>query len=186
MAEYFSKFVNGSLRVLFLPILVVAAGFLVNRFMYNLSILNLILFIFFIAAFILFYLAMKKGCDKKKLLIITSLFGLIIRLIWIFSLDNRPVSDFLGMFERSGAFLQGDYSMFHGDSYYARYPHMTITVLYFALVRLFSSNPLITLKVINVILSTVDIFLIYLIVKEVFSSEKKGLWVDFWRLFLHR
>lgn len=178
MSDNFSRFVNMALRILFVPIIVVTAVFLM-RYIGGFNILNLILLIFFTGAFALFYLAMKKGVDKKKLLIITIIFGLIVRLIWVLSLDNGPVSDFLGMYERSELFLQGDYSMFHGTNYYARYPHMTVTVLYFALIRIISSNPIFTLKIINAVLSTLGVFLIYLIVKEVFDSEDKGLWGAF-------
>ncbi|WDC85236.1 hypothetical protein PL321_07210 [Caloramator sp. mosi_1] len=112
------------------------------------------------------------------------MFGAALRFFWILSLDNRPVSDFAGMYIRSGMFLKGDYSMFHDKNYYARFPHMTVTVLYFALIRHLFANGLLAIKVINALLSTLNIYLIFLISKEVFNSKKSGSTLHIFQQFI--
>lgn len=171
----FSKFVNWALRILFLPIILTTTGYVYSYSKYFKP-LNLYLIIFFSITTAAFIYSIKKNINYKYTLISLILFGAILRFFWILSLDNRPVSDFAGMYIRSGIFLKGDYSMFYGKNYYARFPHMTVTVLYFALIRHLFANGLLTIKVINALLSTLNTFLIYLISKEVFNSKKIGLY----------
>lgn len=171
----FSKFVNWALRFLFLPVIATTMGYVYVNTKYFKT-LNIGLIFFFLLSTTAFICSIKKNINYEFILISIILFGAALRFFWILSLDNKPVSDFAGMYIRSGMFLKGDYSMFHDKNYYARFPHMTVTVLYFALIRHLFANGLLTIKVINALLSTLNIFLIYLISKEVFSSKKIGLY----------
>ncbi|WP_430483915.1 glycosyltransferase family 39 protein [Clostridium sp. B9] len=67
--------------------------------------------------------------------------------------------------------------MFKGTAYFGRFPHMTLTVLYFALIRNFFSNPLVVIRLINLVLSMFNVIILYFISKELFKDEKKGIWV---------
>ncbi|WP_084424768.1 glycosyltransferase family 39 protein [Caloramator sp. ALD01] len=174
----FSNFVNTALKILFIPIIIASLGF-VYAYAKYFKTLNIYLILFFTLSFILFLYALKKELNPKIILVFVVLFGLALRLYYVVTLDNRPVSDFAGMFIRSKMFLLGDYSMFHNKNYYARYPHMTMTVLYFALIRRLFANSLLAIKVINALLSTLDIFLVYLISKEAFNSKKTALYGSF-------
>jgi len=176
--NWFSRFLNTALKFLFLPIIFSNVYYISANLKYF-KILNIYLILFFVAALLIFTYLLKKNINKKLLLIIVIVLGALLRLFWVTTLNNRPVSDFAGMFIRSRLFLNGDYSMFQDRNYYARYPHMTMTVLYFALIRSIFANSLLAIKIINALLSTLDIFIVYLISKEAFNSKKTALYGAF-------
>ncbi|CDF59245.1 glycosyltransferase family 39 protein [Thermobrachium celere] len=176
--NWFSRFLNVALKILFLPIIFSNLKYTYRHLRYFKS-LDIYLVLFFITALLMFTYLLKRNINEKILLIIIILFGAALRLFWVITLDNRPVSDFAGMFIRSRLFLNGVYYMFQNKNYYARYPHMTMTVLYFALIRSLFANSLLAIKVINAILSTLNIFFVYLISKETFNSKKTALYSSF-------
>ena len=170
-----SSFLNISLKFLFLLILVES---IVHRNLYyKFSITSLVLSIIAISLVIFVYFYLKKNYSKKLLFIILLSVGLIFRVLWFLNLDSIPVGDFNRMFICAGEFLTGSNYMFRGTSYFARFPHMTATVLYFAIIRNFFSNPLIAIRIINIVLSMFNIILLYMISKEIFKDEKKSFWV---------
>ncbi len=170
-----SSFLNISLKFLFLLILVES---IVHRNLYyKFSITSLMLSIIAISLVIFVYFYLKKNYSKKLLFIILLSVGLIFRVLWFLNLDSIPIGDFNRMFICAGEFLTGSNYMFRGTSYFARFPHMTATVLYFAIIRNFFSNPLIAIRIINIILSMFNIILLYMISKEIFKDEKKSFWV---------
>ncbi|MBW6411069.1 glycosyltransferase family 39 protein [Clostridium weizhouense] len=67
--------------------------------------------------------------------------------------------------------------MFRDYSYFARFPHMSITVLYFSLIIKIFSNPLVAIRFINIIFSMLNVILIFFISKEIFQDKKKSIWV---------
>ncbi|MFH5974793.1 ArnT family glycosyltransferase [Clostridium perfringens] len=170
-----SSFLNISLKLLFLLILVES---IVHRNLYyKFSITSLVLSIIAISLVIFVYFYLKKNYSKKLLFIILLSVGLIFRVLWFLNLDSIPVGDFNRMFICAGEFLTGSNYMFRGTSYFARFPHMTATVLYFAIIRNFFSNPLIAIRIINIVLSMFNIILLYMISKEIFKDDKKSFWV---------
>ena len=170
-----SSFLIISLKFLFLLILVES---IVHRNLYyEFSITSLVLSIIAISLVIFVYFYLKKNYSKKLLFIILLSVGLIFRVLWFLNLDSIPIGDFNRMFICAGEFLDGSNYMFRGTSYFARFPHMTATVLYFAIIRNFFSNPLIAIRIINIVLSMFNIILIYMISKEIFKDEKKSFWV---------
>ncbi|SFB47543.1 glycosyltransferase family 39 protein, partial [Clostridium frigidicarnis] len=74
-------------------------------------------------------------------------------------------------------FLAGSTDMFKDTAYMARFPHMSMTVLYFALIRGTFSNPLLAIRFLNIILSMFNVVLLFFIAKEVFDDENKSIWV---------
>nr|BAV13152.1 PMT family dolichyl-phosphate-mannose-protein mannosyltransferase [Clostridium cellulovorans] len=174
----FSRFVNITLKLLFLLIVFTTYDELKDQYK-DVEKQGLYFIVFFLLCGLVTYIALKKNIKTNKILVAIITFSLIIRLIWIWSIDSIPVSDFAGMYERSQLVLEGDYYIFKGNHYYARFPHLTIIVLYFAVIRRFFTYPLITIKIINVLCSTVSVILIYFIVKEVFGSKVKGIWASF-------
>ncbi len=134
-----SSFLNISLKFLFLLILVES---IVHRNLYyKFSITSLVLSIIAISLVIFVYFYLKKNYSKKLLFIILLSVGLIFRVLWFLNLDSIPVGDFNRMFICAGEFLTGSNYMFRGTSYFARFPHMTATVLYFAIIRNFLVTP---------------------------------------------
>ncbi|MPQ42997.1 glycosyltransferase family 39 protein [Clostridium tarantellae] len=178
---YFSKFVNVLLKIFLIPLcFVVVINSIVdiittgNSFQYSILVLAI-----YILSAVFFYFLYKKGISHKKLLILILLYAVILRVIWIILVPSYPVSDFLGMYERSLLVLNGDTSMFKGTAYYARFPHMTLTVLYFTLLRFLFGEPLIPIKIFNLVFSLISVYMFYLIVKNLFKSEKKALMASF-------
>ncbi|GKU25838.1 glycosyltransferase family 39 protein [Clostridium folliculivorans] len=169
----FSRFVLGSLRVVFFPIVIVATillGMYINKNMYLFSaaVMSLILLIGFVL-----YQMIKKGCSKRTILIFIFLIGFVLRLSWALSIDNRPISDFNRAYVVAGDFLEGDLYGFQGTHYIARFPHLTGLVLYFSLFRYIFTYPLVALKVVNVILSSINIIIIYGICRIIFKEDLK-------------
>lgn len=178
MDKLFSNFINKCLKVLMcLTTIVVAGSFLVYWVKYES--LNIKILIVFSITTSLFLISVKKRFNNRVILVGIIIFAFLLRLLWVLSIDSLPTSDFQGMYERSELFLKGEYYIFKGDNYYARFPHLTIPVLYYAFIRYISPIPLVTLKLINVISSTIGVFICYLIGKEVFNSYKKAICIGY-------
>lgn len=142
---------------------------------YNLTYHNVMIgvvaILFFIALFIL-----KDKVKPEKLLIGIMVIAFSVRIVYACTTNSVPVSDFEIMFDTAGNVIKGDYSNFWGIGYIARFPHITVPVLYFALLRvLFSGNALLAIKIISVIASSLNCLISYLIIKEVFFDKFKGL-----------
>ena len=182
----FTKLINISLRILFLLILlgIIAMSFLsfINLSFENITyslIVSLILVIFCGLMVYLFYKLVKKDySDRTVLLIILSL-GFLLRLAYILLIDVKPFSDFQIIYNSGEKFAAGDYSVFKGTNYIARFTHLTILTLYFGVISKISSNALFIIKLINVILSTINIYVLYLISSELYEDKKKSLIISF-------
>jgi len=170
----FTGFVNIVLKLLFVLIVLISFKRL-TEYWEVFNFYNLALLIFFSIPGIIIYWAIKKEINDARIITGILIYSFIIRIIWIASINSVPVSDFAGMYERSLLVLNGEFDMFKGHNYYARFPHLTMIVLYFAAIRKFFTYPLMALKIINVICSTAGVLLSYLIAKEVFNSKVKGI-----------
>jgi hypothetical protein len=177
-ANFLSKLINTSLKFL-IALVILSVLYLVEQYSKVMSYKDFLFAVFFIICGLALNYCIKKNVKTRTLIIVIVAFGFILRLAWIISINSVPVSDFGGMYMRSEYFLKGQYAMFKGHSYYARFPHLTITILYFALIRKFFTYSLFTLKFINVICSTSTIFICYLISKEVFNSKLKAIWTSY-------
>ena len=120
------------------------------------------------------YLLRKRGVSNKKLIIITILVGFVLRVIYAFTINSIPISDFAIMYETAEDVLNGDFSNLWGTGYIARFPHITIPVMYFALIRYIFTEPLLAIKFFNVIASTINIGIVYLIIEELFNDTWKA------------
>lgn len=171
----FSNFLNAALK--FLLALVVAVSFVrlfqVSRDFSKINILYLFSAVSIISCI---YYGLKKQVSTEKILVVVVVLAFIIRILWVLSINNAPFSDFDEIYKGAAAYLNGNTDIFKGIHYFGRYPHLTIYVLYFAFVQKVTTHPLIAIKVINAILSTVNVVLIYYVCKEVFSSKSKGVW----------
>ena len=113
--------------------------------------------------------------SNKKIIGNILLLGLLVRLLWICIVKTVPASDFALIWEIASNPFNGDYTAMHGTSYIARFPHLIITMLYLGFIKVIFPNPLFVVKFINVLLSVSSVYLIYLILKEIFN-EKYGLY----------
>jgi len=133
----------------------------------------LIVIFFFIGSIIIFS-KVPKSCKISLLLLIS----FILRLVWIFSVKNFPTSDFKTMYDGAIFILQGETSILKGYSYLSRFPHLIPTTLYMAaIIKFFPVNNLIILKILNVILGSISVYLLYILSKNFIKSDKNRLWV---------
>jgi 4-amino-4-deoxy-L-arabinose transferase-like glycosyltransferase len=182
-ARRFTAFVNISLRIL---LLLVLGATLIRTFntVVELSTKGVLPFILvssvLITASIAYVFLINKGLKAEinysKLIILILTVAFILRLLWIFTIDTRPVSDFQLIFESGGRFIDGDYSMFKGTGYIARFTHLTMSVIYYGIFHKVFPNALVAIKISNVIWSTLNVYLIYLIVAELYNDKSKGIW----------
>lgn len=142
---------------------------------FNISVV-IVLLIYLISIFLGYKVINSKEIGLSKKIIIILAIGMTIRILWLLNVKSIPTSDFKTMYESGKAFLEGDRSMFWGTSYIARFPHLTIMVFYMALMIKVFPNPLIAMKIVNLMLGVAVIYLIYLIVKTVFDSKKMGMY----------
>lgn len=140
----------------------------------NKQILDLAFILFCIVMLFGVYFLDKKKVSKKIILMIILSIGFLLRIFYAFSIDSKPVSDFAIMFSTGTDILNGDFSNLWGTGYIARFPHITIPTLYFALIQLIFPKPLLAIKFFNVIASTCNIYIIYCIVKELFNIEREA------------
>lgn len=171
----FIRFVNIALIVLIGMILVTTYDFLkrTNGKFGNMDII-------FMGGSILIglfcYFLYKKKMKSKKIVIILLIIGFILRIVWVLSINSIPVSDYNGIYRTTHEILQGDFSQLRGIGYYARFPHLTIPLLFASLMRLiFPINLYIAVKIVNCIFSSLGILFIYLLVKEIFKKDMYGL-----------
>ncbi|WP_411169607.1 glycosyltransferase family 39 protein [Clostridium sp. MB05] len=123
-----------------------------------------------------FYIIRKNFSYKKQIYLILFC-GFIIRALWLLNINSFPTSDYMIIYESAQDFLNGSTSMFWGSSYIARFPHLTIMVFYMALmIKIFPANNILMIKLVNLALGVLTIYIIYLIVKEIFNSNKKGIY----------
>lgn len=121
------------------------------------------------------YISHKGDISSKFILIGIIALGLILRIFYAFTIESIPISDFAVMYDTAGKILEGDFSMLWGTEYIARFPHITIPILYYAMIRYVFSDPLLVIKGINVIASTCNIVIIYKITEQLFSSRGKAI-----------
>lgn len=182
------KIFNFLLRGAILIFLILVALFsLCYGFLYNTKI-NIITIIGLFVLLVLAVVFRKKlvtikiypligKLNIKKILI----FAFIIRLLWIILIPTKPFSDFGIMYSYAKDAAAGKYYGFYGISYFARFAHDSITVLYFSLFYHITGNPLIIIKIFNVMFQTAAVYFIYKLVLELFKDEKKA---DFSALLL--
>lgn len=75
------------------------------------------------------YIIKRNICYKKQIALIL-ICGFILRGLWLLNVKSIPISDFSVIYECGQEFLNGNTGMFWGHSYIARFPHLTIMVLY--------------------------------------------------------
>lgn len=174
------KFRNGFTKfyISTLTLLMVIVTYSCKRYFKKLDKIDIIPMIILVTsiALELFIIMYKKINFKVKLILILSI-GLILRGLWLLNVNSVPVSDFSLIYRNAQALLEGETGAFWGSGYIARFPHLTIMVLYMALmIKVFPVSNLIAMKVFNLLFGILTIYLIYLLAKEIFNSKKLGIY----------
>src|SRR5665647_1543937 len=152
--EFFTKFINISLKILMLILIfatLTLAKYLIDNDNKNISTLIttlcLIVFTTVVIIIVKFYFFKKEQYGRSVIFLVVV--GFLLRLAWIFMVRTKPVSDFDSMMQFVRLIANGDYSMFKGIQYIARFPHLTTFCLFLGFIYKFFSGPLITVKLIN-------------------------------------
>ena len=170
---YFTNFVVYSLLILFLIVFATTFSSVYNNFR-DINYVNITLIGLYSILTILFIYGIHKKVPQKKMFLYIISTGFILRLIWTLITKSTPVSDFKSIYDAATNLLNGDNSAFIGLGYFARFPHMTpYVVLFSIIIKIFGNNALFAIKIINVLLSTVSIGLVYLICNKIFKDYKK-------------
>lgn len=115
----------------------------------------------------------KSSFSKKVKIIILLLITLLSRVWWILNVNSIPVSDFNTMYLSAKELLSGNLSPFRNYGYLSRFPHLVCMTLYMALmIKIFPISHLIVMKIINIILSVLTVFLLYKLSKNFIENEK--------------
>ncbi|WP_234117759.1 glycosyltransferase family 39 protein [Clostridium hydrogenum] len=102
-----------------------------------------------------------------------------LRLLYILLIDAEPFSDFQIIYNCGQKFALGDYSVFKGTSYIGRFSHLTILTIYFGMIIKVFPNPILVIKLINIILSTINVYIIYWISIELYEDKKRAIMISF-------
>lgn len=168
--KYFITFVI--LALLFLMSLLVKGSYKqLEDYKNNKQVIDFVfIFLSLVAIFGVYWMDKRRVSKRVTLGVILGI-GFLLRIIYAFSIDSRPVSDFAIMYSTGTNILNGDFSNLWGTGYIARFPHITIPTLYFALIQFIFPSPLLAIKFFNVVASTCNIVIVYYIVKEIFNNE---------------
>lgn len=175
LIEKFTPFMYGTLKFLIIIDIIAGIGLIaVSMEGFNESVL--IFGFIAILASLLGYRFINIKMSLKYKLILILIIGFSLRVLWLLNVDTIPTSDFKTMYDSAGSFLSGDRSMFYKTAYLGRFPHLTIFTLYMAVIRyLFPISNILVMKVINLLLSIIVLFLIYLILKILYRNEDYAL-----------
>lgn len=170
--NFLSGFMYLSLKIMLLIIAISTFRYLRSYGDFN-SVESLSIVIVFIFISLWFYYLLKK--DSKYIMLFIIAIGIILRVVWNLKVNTLPYSDFRVMYEAGQQVLEGNFYIFHGTYYFARFPHLTVLVLYFAFIQSIFNNSLMVIKIINIILGLVSVLFIYLIIKKLFNPKSKAL-----------
>ena len=169
----FTSFYINILRFLIFILVISSVYMVVNSKLGNPIITTILL----IAIILEIFIIINKKIDKNIKIISILAIGFILRLLWLLNIKSVPVSDFSTIYETAQKLLEGDTTAFYGTNYIARFPHLTIMVLYMSLIiKVFPYSNLVVMKGISLVLGVVTIYLIYMVVKEIFNSKKLALY----------
>lgn len=175
----FTKFITKamiySLMVVMVIIVIGTLGLTINNFKWQSFAMKIQIIFYSLSVGTLYLLIKTKQIHNKYVLIYLLIIAAIARIFWLINANTQPVSDFKTMYTAAENFLIGDYSAFKGTGYIARFPHLTIMVLYFAAIIKFTINSILVIKLINLILSVAVVYVMYKICKEIFEDDIKAL-----------
>lgn len=174
----FTKFYINILTVLMTIIIIasllITIGYLIFFKDYNNNLIVTALIFLGVISLELSIIYKNIRITNKILLIV--LLGAILRGLWLLNVKSVPVSDFSVLYDCAQDLLAGSTSAFWGSGYIARFPHLTIMVLYMAfMIKVFPVSNLIAIKIFNLLFGVLTIYFIYLLTKEIFNSKKLGL-----------
>lgn len=170
----FNVFLEKSVLLFCLGVLISALVFINISFTSNIFVVIASLIVELIAIYFIMRKKSKNICveflDKYNIKHII-LLAFILRVIWVIAVPTEPASDFKLMYTYAEEVSQGQYYGFKDFNYFARFAHDIITVIYFSIFHKLFENPLIFIKIFNVIFQTSAVVFMYKLGKEIFKYE---------------
>ncbi|SFD28442.1 glycosyltransferase family 39 protein [Clostridium uliginosum] len=178
-SETFTRFMNKTIKSLLFFVLIGSLGIMVANII-GFSKSTIVYLIVSGISIFMGYRIFKLNIPTRKRLLLILIMGFMLRILWLLNMPSVPSSDFKLIYDSSIKFLKGDTSMFRGTAYIARFPHLTMMVLYTALINfLFPLKSLLVIKIINLLFGLVDIILLYLLGDIIFKNKKYAQFVAF-------
>ncbi len=172
--EKLTLLLNNILKVLFFTIILSTIIF-TNEMKLHSGVVFLTIW----AALGLLFFWIKTKANFKVLFSSIIFLSLVLRVLYFFSIDSLPVSDFGMMFYGGSQFIQGNMEIFQGINYFGRFPHMSLTVMYFGLMQYLFTDALTMTRLVNICFSILNVILLYFIAYKIFQNKKKSLVVMF-------
>lgn len=164
------------LKIIMIVIVVGSIGITITFYkVFNLAVG--IQIIFYVGSIYIFYRLLKNiNINRNTIFMFIMGVAFIARLLWLLNANTVPVvSDFRTMYTAAEDLLMGDVSAFQGAGYIARFPHLTVMVLYMAMVIKMFSQPIMVMKIVNLIASLATVAIMYKLCKEIFGNKNYGL-----------
>lgn len=173
--KLFTEFMSTMIKIIFLIIILASICILFPMLIYS-NKGTIVFTMVIIISFLIGYKTINLKINHTQKVIILILISLLVRILWLLNAQSTPSSDFKVMYESAKAFIDGNSSSFKGIGYIARFPHLTMTVLYMAVNEyLFPKYNLLSMKMINLFLGLSVLILLYLIVSQLFESKEKSI-----------
>lgn len=177
--KYFNIFLNKSLSLFFKLIIIVSSIVTIAGGVLGLYYSPLLMVIVGVLFITLTVLIVKRKINIKHIISKLNIkhiliLSLVIRILYIVLIKTKPVSDFALMYESGADVANGNFASFHGFEYFARFAHDTITVIYFSIFYHITTNPLFLIKLINAILGTLSVYLLYKLVYQINYDVKSA------------
>lgn len=179
MTKYFSSFLRFSMIIVifliscFTTITSISYIGFPNRIKLLIFAIAFISFLVFVNIKDLFNIRSRiTNLFEKNILVHILILAFALRLLWVLLVPTKPTSDFALMYNSAASVAQGNYTDFHGTSYFARFAHNTIAILYYSIFYNFTNNPLFILKILNVFFQTLAVFAMYLLINELYKDKK--------------
>ena len=172
----FSNFVRYALMILMIGIIPVSLERIVHYF--GPLKLNLVLFLFFLMCAVLVGYMIEKKVNSKIILATIFILAASVRIACFLSVDSIPISDFNRAYQAGRRlFVEGNNGDFTDTAYIARFTHLIGISLYFGLMAKEFVNALIWIKVVNIALSMVTVFIIYKLLCTTVGKNTKATYV---------
>lgn len=121
------------------------------------------------------FVIFSKIRHKVKIAILLAI-AFILRVFWIMNVNTLPVSDFSNMYDSAKFLIEGNLDAFRDYNYLARFPHLVPMTLYMSLmIKLFPVYNLFAMKIVNIVLNVLTIYLVYRFSDFFIKSEKNRL-----------
>lgn len=109
--------------------------------------------------------------NYKGFLLALFMMSFIIRLIWIFTIETQPISDFAFMYEGAQNIASGNYDYITNSGYFTTWVYQLGFTMYLVAIIKFFGDSIIIIKIVNVIIVSLIPVIIYLTGKKM-GSEK--------------